>query len=173
MVSGLVFCAFSSSLDLTFAFNSSNVSNTSLGNGIPSSFGHSCSRCLMFSSICSKVTVMGLNQCSGVVVVQTDSGSTEGLYNFVGGVLGLVVGVCVSCLFMVMDCKCLVGCDIMVMSFTFPVCSLSSSLTNSSFSSPFFPSFSFSKSSLSFLSLFSSSSSIIPSKFTSSYIVAV
>ena len=68
MVSGLVSCALSSSLVLTFVFRSFSILNTSLGNGIPLSFGHSWSRCLVFSSICSKVTVMGLHQCSEVVV---------------------------------------------------------------------------------------------------------
>ena len=44
MVSGLVFQAFSLSLNLTFTFKVSSMSRTSLGNGMPSSFSHLWSR---------------------------------------------------------------------------------------------------------------------------------
>ena len=59
--SSLVFSLFSS-LVLTFLFRSSSMFNTSRGNGMPSSFGHSWSRRREFSSICATVMVMGSHQ---------------------------------------------------------------------------------------------------------------
>ena len=55
-----------SSLVLTFFFRSSSISRTSLGNGIPLSFGHSHRRRHEFSSICTTVMVTGSHQQSGV-----------------------------------------------------------------------------------------------------------
>ena len=86
-VSGSVFHVLSSSLVLTFAFRSFSIPSTSLRNGMPSSFGHSCSRRQVFSSTCSNVTVTGLHQSPGS---WTDSGCAEG---FVGTGSELVVGV--------------------------------------------------------------------------------
>ena len=60
---------FSASRANTFNFKSLNVSNISLGNGMPSSFGHSRSSRRLFSSICSRVTVSGLDQFGGVRTV--------------------------------------------------------------------------------------------------------
>ena len=90
MVSGLVFHVLSSSLVLTFTFRSSSIPSTSLGNGILSSFGHSCSRHQVFSSTCSNVTVTGLHQSTVVAGGWTDSGCAEG---FVSTGSGLVVDV--------------------------------------------------------------------------------
>jgi hypothetical protein len=60
---------FSASRANTFNFKSLNVSNISLGNGMPSSFGHSRSSRRQFSSICSGVTVSGSDQCGAVRTV--------------------------------------------------------------------------------------------------------
>ena len=103
MVSGPVFPV----LVLTFTFRSFSIPSTSLGNGIPSSFGHLHSRCQVFSLICSNVTVMGLHQRSGVVGNWDGSGGTDGSYGLVGVGLGLIVGVGdpMSCSLMVVGCK--------------------------------------------------------------------
>ena len=60
---------FSASRANTFNFKSLNVSNISLGNGMPSSFGHSRSSRRKFSSISSGVTVSGSDQCGAVRTV--------------------------------------------------------------------------------------------------------
>ena len=88
--------------------------------------------------------------------------------SLVGRGLGLVVGVCESHSFVVVDCECLADCDVMVMSFMSPVCFSSSSLMDSSSPSLPSPSLPFSS-----LCLFLSSSSMSPSKFESLYPVAV
>ena len=91
MVSGMVFRAFSLSLILTFVLRSSSMSRTSVGNGMPSSFGHLCRRRHAFSLICSSVMVTGLHQSPGGWI---DLGCTEG---YVGMGSWLVVGVGKSC----------------------------------------------------------------------------
>jgi hypothetical protein len=53
----------------TFNFKSLNVSNISLGNRMPSSFGHSRRSQQLCLSSCSRVTVSGSHQCGAVVVV--------------------------------------------------------------------------------------------------------
>jgi hypothetical protein len=53
----------------TFNFKSLDVSSISLGNGMPSSFGHFCSSQQLFSSICSRVTVSELDQFGVVRMV--------------------------------------------------------------------------------------------------------
>ena len=75
MVSGSVFHVLSSSLVLTFTFRSLSIPSTSLGNRMPLSFSHLCSRCRLFSLTCSNVMVTGSHQSPGG---WTDSGCTEG-----------------------------------------------------------------------------------------------
>ena len=59
----------SASLAKTFNFISLNVSNISLGNGMPSSFGQSRRSRRLCSLICLRVTVSGSHQCGAVVAV--------------------------------------------------------------------------------------------------------
>ena len=59
----------SASLAKTFNFISLNVSNISLRNGMPSSFGQSHRSRRLCSSICLRVTVSGSHQCGAVVAV--------------------------------------------------------------------------------------------------------
>ena len=182
MVSDPVLRVFSSSFDLTFVFRFLSIFRISLGNGMPLSFSHSHSRCWVFSLICSNVMVMGLHQSVEVTGDSSDSGGSKVLYCLVGTGLGLVVGAGASCLLVVVVCEWLGDCDITTTSFTFPgmstICLLSpSSLAFSSSSSlPFSPSFPFP--SFPFPSLFSlcfssSSLSMVPSKPTNPYPVAV
>ena len=55
-VANVVACILFMSQAQTFNFRSLSISKTSLGNGIPSTFGHSRSSHHIFSSICSRVT---------------------------------------------------------------------------------------------------------------------
>jgi hypothetical protein len=55
----------------TFNFKFLSTSSISVGNGVPLSFGHSRSSRRVFSSICSRVTVSGLDQCAAVGTVSS------------------------------------------------------------------------------------------------------
>jgi hypothetical protein len=60
---------FSASQALTLNFKSLSTFSISIGNGMPSSFGHSRSSRRVFSSICLRVTVSGSHQFVVVTVV--------------------------------------------------------------------------------------------------------